>query len=250
MLRALLVLLLVGCESNPSVLDDLGTGIPPAAHRWRLIEARAQPLSARLDLLHAAVRGPRAPDEIVRRCDELVAWMDARGSVPAAPLMAAFYDSGVDGIFGLMRACVTARPADDRTFEALLYAAARMRGDGAGIIDGIIAGAITKYLAEQRPLAPSFAVNYAPTDAEVFRLFAAEAIFARRATQEARVDSDADLALHESLANAPLERAAFLAYLDAEIAKRPDAPLGKLLATWARKSFATVDAYRAWIAAR
>lgn len=244
--RCLVVGLALASCSNPSVIDDLGGGIPASALTWRQIEERAEPMSSRLDLLRSATRGPReTPAEVAQRCDELIAWMDARGTVLPPPLMASFNDLGVDGLLALTRACLAARPADDRMFETLLYTAARLRGDGVGIVDSMIAAAITRQLAKHRPVPPAFASKYAPTDAEVFRMFAAEALFVRRAMHEIGQDGGPDLALHVAISRAPLERNEFLAHLASEVAARPDASFY----AFAKRQFEEVDAYRAWLVA-
>ena len=250
MLRiVVLVCALAGCETNPSLLDGVGGGIDSRTTTWRAIEARAAPMSARLDLLRSATRGPRTtPAELRQRGDDLIAWMDAGGMVPPPPLLSAFNDLGIEGIVGLVRESLAARPTDDRMVEAVLYVAAHLRRDGTGMLDGVVANAIMEELLRARATPPTFAARYAPTDAEVYRLFATEAMFARRATFEIGHDDGGALAFHEQLAGAPTERAGFLAAL--QQAGAPLGTLGTMYMAHATTLFGAVDNYRAWLAVK
>lgn len=242
---------LTGCEDQPSKLDDLPTqpDPPPADWQaWDAIAKRALPISSRNELLQAAVAVPnaRAIDE---RAAALVAWMDAGGSVPAATTMAALglpvFELHTTRIIELVKA----RPDDDRLFEAALYAAWKLRRDGTGLVAAMMARVLTTKLVELRAAPPPFAARYAPTDEEVFRIFASEAMFVRGALLDTDRTSDAavELAMWRDFANAPTERAAFLAFIDHTVDAHPSSRVAPSLHKYAERMLGEVDAYQAWL---
>jgi hypothetical protein len=245
------LLALGGCEDQPSKLDDL----PESATRtsewqdWATIEEHALPISARNDLLQAAVAVPsrRTIDE---RAAALVAWMDAGGSVPAATTMAAIglpvFELHTTQIVELVKA----RPDDERLFEAALYTASKLRRDGTGLMAAMMARALTSKLVALRAVPPTFATRYAPTDDEVFRLFASEAMFVRGAlleVEEREAEAAVELAMWRDFANAPTERAAFLAFIDHTVHEHPSSRVAPSLRKYAERMFGAVDAYQAWL---
>lgn len=248
---------LVACDSSPSKLDDAFDS--PAwtveERDWIQLDKNAAPLDSHLELLRVANDQLQStPEDIARRADALVAWMDAGGSVPSAWLDPSYGASQMCGL-GVPR-LVASRPHDDRLFEAGLYAAAKLRRNGVGIVDEGCARYILMKLMDLRPIAPAFAVKYAPTDAEVFRVFASEAVTARRTSGEQAAagrqlsEKDYDwLALMRRLANAPTERVAFLAFLTALEVEHPGTWAGWMTKI-ARRMFGNVDAYQHWLANR
>ena len=126
-----------------------------------------------------------------------------------------------------------------------------MRRDGTGYMAGMMANVITTKLVALRNAPPSFAAKYAPTDEEVFRLFASEAMFARRVTFELddhlNPQSAVELAMWRELANAPTERAAFLAFVGRTIEAHPKSIGAGLMRKYAEQMFAAVDDYQKWL---
>lgn len=146
---------------------------------------------------------------------------------------------------------VEARPDDERLFEAGLYAAWKLRRDGTGLIAAMMTRVLTTKLVALRPVAPPFAARYAPTDEEVFRLFASEATFVRGAlleTEEREAEAAVELAMWRDFANAPTERAAFLAFIDHAVHAHPGSRVAPLLRNYAERMLGAVDAYQAWLA--
>ncbi|NVB83065.1 MAG: hypothetical protein HOV81_32100 [Kofleriaceae bacterium] len=249
---------LAACEENPSRLDDAFDSSPGQTleeRDWLELDKNGAPLDAHVDLLLLACDHTKnTPADIARRADALIAWMDARGSVRSAWLDTSY---GVSQMYGLsIPQLVASRPGDDRLFEAGLYAAAQLRRNGIGVVDDIGAQFIVTKLMKLRPIAPPVADKYAPSDAEVFRVFASEAVTARRSSSEqaaaGRAISTEDndyLALIRRFANAPTERAAFLAFLTKLQVEHPGTRVGWLMTT-ARRMFSSVDAYQRWLANR
>jgi hypothetical protein len=249
---------LAACEENPSRLDatfDSAPGWTVEERDWIQLDKNAAPLDAHLDLLRIATDYTKStPTDISRRADALIAWMDARGSVPSAWVDTSY---GASQMYGLsIPQLVASRPGDDRLFEAGLYAAAQLRRNGIGIVDDVGAHFIVTKLMKLRPIAPAFADKYAPTDAEVFRVFASEAVTARRSSGEQAAagrpisSEDSDyLALIRRFATAPTERAAFLSFLTRLQVEHPGTWGGWMMST-ARRMFSSVDAYQRWLANR
>jgi len=244
------LLALVGCEEQPSKLD----GLPDESdvrwaesQAWVALEERALPMSTRNDLLQTAVAIPDR-GTIDERAAALVAWMEASGSVPVATTMAALNSPAFDFYTTRIIELVKARPDDDRVFEAALYAAWKMRRDGTGYLAAMLANAITTKLAALRDAPPPFAAKYAPKDEEVFRLFASEAMFARRVTFELDdPESGVEIAMWREFANAPTERAAFLAFVGRTIDAHPKSLGAGLMRKYANGMFAAVDDYQKWL---
>src|SRR5262249_7293658 len=149
----LLVLLGLGaCEQQPSKLDDLPdeSGVRWAeSQAWVAIEERALPMSSRNDLLQTSVAIPDrgTTDE---RVAALVRWMDAGGTVSVGTTMAGFNSPAFEVYSTRIIELVKARPADDRVFEAALYAAWKFRTDGTGYLAAMMANTITKQLVALR----------------------------------------------------------------------------------------------------
>lgn len=249
-LKVVVLLALAGCEEQPSKLDALPdeTEIRSAeSQAWSAIEERALPMSIRNDLLQTAVAFPDrgTADE---RAAALVAWMDAGGSVPVATTMAAFSSPAFEFYSTRILELVRARPADERIFEAALYAAWKIRRDGTGYMAGMMANGITTKLVTLRDVPPPFAAKYAPTDEQVFRLFASEAMFARRLTFELDDrESAVELAVWRDFASAPTERAAFLAFVSRTVEAHPNSVGAGPMRKYADGMFAAVDDYQKWL---
>lgn len=249
-----MTLVLVGCDAAPSQLDTLvdRRAVPEEYRAWVEIERRSRPLGVRNELLVAATRGPRTtPADRQARIAELLRWMDAGGSVPSSSLFAALNETTPDGLLSLVREAVRADPANDRLIELALYAAARQRADGEGVLAGVLAHALVALAIEARPTAPQVAAKHAPSDAEVIRLFASEAVFARRAALEVGDPEDVrhDLAMwRELFASDPRARASFHAAMDAAAARYPHASTTSFVRAQAAQLFANVDAYQRWLA--
>jgi hypothetical protein len=242
---------LAGCDDQRSKLDELPETDPRwvEVQDWATIEAHALPMSVHNDLLQVAVAVPnrRTIDE---RAAALIAWMDAGGSVPAATRMATLGSPGFDLSTAQVLELVKARPADERLFEAALYAAWKLRRDGTGLMAAMMARALTTKLVALREVPPPFAARYAPTDEEVFRLFASEAMFVRGALfelEEREAEAAVDLAMWRDFANAPTERAAFLAFIDHAVHEHPSSRVAPSLRKYAERMFGAVDAYQAWL---
>jgi hypothetical protein len=254
MKRALVICFaLAGCEQQPSMLDDLPDrrfAEITEFEDWAAIEERALPLSVHNDLLQQAVAIP-ARGSVDERAAALIAWMDAGGSVPIATTAATLGHRAFDVSPIQIVELVNAKPDDDRLFEAALYAASKMRRDGTGYVAAMLAHIITNKLSQARPVAPSFAAKYAPTDEEVFRLIAAEAMWVRRTSFEYEAPAErarsADLAMWRTFANAPRERAAFLAFIDRTCAAHPKAQTCAMLRRYADRMFDVVDRYQVWL---
>lgn len=253
------LVVLAACEENPSRLDG-AFGSPEAWTQeekdWMEIDRKAAPVDAHLELLREASAIPPTkfdPAELSRRADLLIAWMDAGGNVPPAPLVSSTV--GTDSLDILSSLVIPSRPDDDRLFEAGLYLATQWRRNGVGLADEVRARVLVMKLMKEHPIAPAFADKYAPNDAEVIRTFAAEAGFARRATLEskaARRDAPGDdeyLELMRRFAHAPPTRAAFLAYL-AQLVVESNSQWAPYMLKQARGMFAHVDAYQRWLASR
>jgi hypothetical protein len=246
------LLVLAGCEEQPSKLDDLTEGGARWAEleAWATIEERALPLSIHKDLLEAAIAIPdRGTTD--QRAAAVVAWMEAGGSIPAATTVAAIGSPGFDLFAMRIVRLVEARPNDERLFEAALYAAWKFRTDGTGYLAAMMASALTHKLTALRDVPPPFAAKYAPTDQEVFRLFASEAMFARRATfdlgEQNNPGGAEELALWREFADAPTERTAFLAFVRRAVDAHPNALGRELMRIHVEKMFAAVDAYQTWL---
>jgi hypothetical protein len=249
---SLMLIALAGCEQQPSKLDELPDELD--VHRadwqaWLAIEQRALPMSMRHDLLEKAVGIPNE-GSVAERAAALVEWMDAGGSFPVATTTT-LGSPAFEFYPGRLIELVEARPDDDRLFEAALYTAGKLRRDGTGYLAAALANMITSRLAELRPMPPQLAAKYAPTDAEVFRLIASEAMYARHATFEIEGPLErrrsAELALWREFANAPRERGAFLAFVDKTVAAHPKSVLGTMIREYAERMFDAVDRYQTWL---
>lgn len=249
--------LLAACEQQPSKLDDMPLESEARVadeKAWIAIEERALPMSIRNDLLQTAIAFPYR-GTIDQAAAALVAWMDAGGSVPAPTTVRASSSAAFELNAPRILELVRAKPEDDRLFEAALYAAWKLRSDGTGSLAAMLSRVLTKRLAELRPVPPAFAAKYAPTDAEVFRLFASEAMFMYRATLEhgeqtgsdERAVVEADLAMSRELASAPTERTAFLAFLFRLRIAHPTSAVADLNLKLAPGMFAAVDDYQKWL---
>jgi hypothetical protein len=158
-------------------------------------------------------------------------------------------ENEADGLITLISQAIAAFPDDDRLFEAGLYAAQQLRRDGFGVLAAMLSSAITERLTTQRPLAPAFAAKYAPTDAEVFRLFATEAVFALRMGSEQDWPEEAKaLAFARTFASAPTDRTAFVAFLEAGTTALGEPTTKKMWLDHASRQFESVDSYNAWLA--
>lgn len=248
------------CDENPSRLDTVAppTSAPPPSEQAKAVRAldgMAAPIGSRLDLYTKAVAGPRRTDaELDARLADLSAWKDAHGTVPSLDT------DGVgegDGIFALLRAAIEKRANDDRVAELVLYTTQRLRQDGTGVLAGSISEALLKQLMEKRPLPPANAEAYAPTDADIIRVFASELAWSRRMEVEmiAKGDLHGEVDLQQRSAflirftEAPVDRAGFLAFLAREAATRRGR-FPTMLQSYAVRLYASVDAYQRWLANR
>jgi hypothetical protein len=182
--------------------------------------------------------------------------MDAGGTLPDVPAEIFLTSDDDTRAFLVLRAASEARPDDDQVLELELYLASRLRRDGIGFMGAMLASGIVRSIVKRRPVPPPFAAKYAPTDEEVFRTFASEAMwlrhnadwFRRGSDMQASNEIDAELAMWQSLADAPQERAAFRAYIAELPARHPKSLNAPMLTMYADKLFEAVDAYRAWLA--
>jgi hypothetical protein len=176
-----------------------------------------------------------------KRITELEAWAEAGGRVVHFDPVDTFDD--FLGVCGIGLRIAKERADDDRALEAALYLGQQLRANGA-LMNGMTGFAIARLAAEHRKNAPPFAARYAPTDAEVFRMFAGEAIWARTSPDG---DRDAADATWRWLADAPRDRTGFTGAVYARAIAGTDmmAPITPL---FAEKAYASVDTYQRWLA--
>jgi hypothetical protein len=230
---------------------------------WHEMARRARPFDVASSELDAALAATTDADKIAA----LEAWMAAGGRLwdvpPRRPV-----EAGDDALAVVMAAIAAAQAGatDDRALAAALYTAQRLRRDGADLTANALAVAIVRKAIAARPHAPTFAAAFAPTDDEVARGFAAEAMAISRylawstTADAARLASDTgasyrDLArtLDENpldkwswIATAPTDRDGLLAAIGTHIGN--DNQLRDSLLAQAHKLYDSVDAYRRWMA--
>jgi hypothetical protein len=249
--------IVVAACSRPSPLERaLEAGSDDSA-AWRAIAFRARPFDTAAAQLDAALVATSPPERVAA----LEAWVAAGGRIGRVPPLRAI-DAGdltvAIGALGLDAAAASG--SDDRALEAALYTAQRLRRDGDDLTATTAAVAIVRKAIQVRPRPPVLAAGYAPTDAEVVRGFAAEAMALARTyawsttADAARVPARAgksykDLAAGDPLADwtwladAPTDRDGFTAALARHAGHAPE------LVRYARTLFDNVDAYRRWLAA-
>lgn len=252
MRRLCLVLALAACEQHPTKLDYLERMVPPVDPAWATSAERAQPVGVGLEHWRVAVEpDPSKRASLERRREALLTWFDMRGRLPDDTGDINDVGDAYDGVLLLGRDLMAAYPSDDRVCEALLYAASRMRREGYGAFATMVGLGVTRQVIERRPTPPAYARDYAPTDAEVFRMFATEAVWLRRReAQWSGTDIAAELAVHRAMADAPQERAALWPFLDRVERAHPRSRLPAVLRMNAKRMFDDVDAYQAWLAKR
>ncbi len=261
-LAAFVALVASAACANPSPLDRTSpAGNDPTqaadATAWREIAARARPLDTGGELLDIALTAT----SLAERLAALETWAAAGGRIARVPPRRAFGAGDLPVAIGKLGLDAAAAAAtDDRALQAALYTAQRLRRDGDDLVSATVAVAIIRKVIQVRPHAPAFAASFAPTDAEVVRGFAAEAMAVTRLRAWAETPDAArvpardgksyrdfaaggdPLAAWTWLATAPEDRAGFTA----AIAKHADAD--PALARYAQILFDDVDAYRRWMA--
>jgi len=174
-----------------------------------------------------------------QRIAEIEAWAEAGGQViDFDPLNDPdhLYDAFVVGI-----RIAKDHADDDRALEAALYLGQQLRGCGP-LTNGMIGFAIARFAAEYRSQPPPFAARYAPTDAEVFRMFAGEAMWMRTSPAGDRDEAEKQW---RWLASAPRDRLGFTGALSAQTFMQAVWPFTY---EYADKAYDAVDEYQRWLA--
>jgi hypothetical protein len=256
---AALVVAVAACEA-PSPLELAPSADPhDDTAAWHEMARRARPL----DVASGELDGVFAAQTDADKIAALEAWMAAGGrlwEVPPRRALEAGDDALAVAMVGITAAQVGA--TDDRALAAALYTAQRLRRDGADLTAAAASAAIVRKAVAVRPHAPTFAAAFAPTDEEVARGLAAEAMAIARlvawssSVDAARVDDgrgatyrdhaahagDDPLAAWTWLATAPTDRDGLLAAIGAHDGNRTG------LLRQARTLYDSVDAYRRWMA--
>jgi hypothetical protein len=250
--------LLWACAA-PSPLELAPSAAADDSAAWRELARRARPLDVASGELDAAIAARSEPDKVAA----LEAWMAAGGRLWEVPPRRAV-EAG-DVALSAAAAAIAAAEAgesDDRALAAALYTAQRLRRDGTDLTAAAAAAAIIRKAIAARPHAPTFAAAYAPTDDEVARGFAAEAMaLARLEAWSSSADAahvafdrassyrdhaarpgDDPLAAWTWLATAPTDRDGLVAAIVAHGGG------GDELLHQARVLYDSVDAYRRWMA--
>nr|HEX4312883.1 hypothetical protein [Kofleriaceae bacterium] len=285
-MRAALVWLACGACANASPLAGAGEAATVngsadgEAAAWREIATRARPIDASSELLERALDGDITQLNV--KTQFLEQWTDAGGRLTTTPHVRPFDDNDRAMAIGMLGLQILegssgehtnvgvglAAVPDDRTFEAALYLAQRMRRDGDSMLYAMLAVAIERKVMQLHRQPPAFAATYAPTDAEVVRAFDAEAMWVARTAAWAQTDDASRvtdlggtasykdlLKLRDSdpltewswLASAPSDRGGFEATLAARAAAAPQGDPARELPDYAKKLYETVDAYQQWL---
>ena len=234
------VVALLGCRKDA-----------PSAERWPEVERLATPLVPAADgsLLDRALDQVTLDDVPEAALDAAIAWRKAGGGLPwrggrviedQRPMFA----------FKLGKALVERRAADPEAIHTALYLAHRLRAESPAMFDVVVGFELTKQVVAGKHASRP---ELAPTDTEVRRALAAEAVHAVGLVSE---DARADAATTEQVKGhyvalvigAPADREAFVAHVEAMQKKFEKSQMMSMLVTprmpkLVREMFETVDAY-------
>lgn len=227
--------------------------------RWSEIERLAAPMvpigsSAPFD---PVVAGVNTIDDVpVAALDGLNAWSDAGGGLPWRAERTLGKDVMTTSVAVAIRAGRVASAAVDRrgdpaAVRAALYLGQRLREEGGSLIELSIGVAIADHVrAVHASASPgSDEIRLAPSDAEVRRGLAAEAVKMAATLTERGGDARPTYAAYPAfLLDAPSDRRVFLARFDAALPQLQLAALDeRRLGTMVHDMFDQVAAYRLWV---
>ena len=220
--------------------------------RWPEVERLATPTvpggeGALLDKALERITDDDVPELAL---EDVIAWRKAGGGVGWRSGRA-MDDRRPLKVFKLGKALVERRSADPEAVHAALYLGHRMRAEAPSLLDVMIGFEITKLVVEAKlPTKPELA----PTEAEIRRSLAADAVFMMRTVDgDAKIEPSIAKQLKKDYAamllGGPSDRAAYKQHVAAMITKAEKSELMKMLVAprtpkLVDDMFAIVDSYR------
>jgi hypothetical protein len=241
-LLAIVLVLVAGCRKDAP---------EASAARWPEVERLATPLVPGGDgaLLEQALARVTMEDVPEAALEDVIAWRKAGGGLPWRAGRA-IEDRRALFAFKLGKALVERRAADPEAIHTALYLAHRLRAEAPAMLDVVIGFELAKVVIEAKlPTRPELA----PTEAEVRRAVAADAVFSLRAVEadpsiDAKTKEQVKADFVALVVGAPAGRAPFAKHLAAMQAKLEKSAVMSLLvprdlAKRVDEMFATIDAY-------
>jgi hypothetical protein len=230
---ALIVLIACGKSSSP-----------PKADRWPEVEKAAVDLVPAADgtALRATLDRIGADDVPETAIEAFYAWAAARGGWPGRGQHAIVADNPLIKAARLANAALERRASDPQTVPSVLYLAQRLRGEGGCLLDSVVGFDLVKNVREKVPGA-AVPKELAPTEAEIRRAIAVDAVCGKNTMDEAARHDPAEAqatrdmrmvterALQDLVLELPADIRAAPTYLARGVAKYKDHPMASMLMT-------------------